>query len=120
MFKVIIAGGRDFNNYRLLTRKVDYFLSEKYKTGEEIQVVCGGARGADDLGRDYAEDRDIDVALFPADWNKHGKSAGYIRNQQMGDYADALIAFWDGESRGTKNMIDIMNKLGKLVRVVNY
>lgn len=118
MFKVIIAGGRDFKNYEYLSRKCDYYLIGKDR--DEIQVVCGCARGADELGRDYAEDRDIDVKLFPADWDKYGKSAGIIRNKQMAEYADALIAFWDTKSKGTANMITLMRDMGKPVRIVKY
>lgn len=61
--------------------------------------------------------RDIPVKRFPADWDRHGRAAGPIRNCQMAQYADALIAIWDGKSRGTKNMIDEMNKCGKPVLI---
>ena len=60
------------------------------------------------------------MALFEADWGTHGKKAGILRNIEMGDYADALIAFHDSESKGTKHMIEYMKSLGKPVRVVRY
>ena len=60
------------------------------------------------------------MELFPADWKKYGKSAGYVRNSEMAEVAESLIAFWDGKSRGTKNMIDIAKNKGLKVRIVNY
>ena len=112
--KTIIAGCRDFTDYNLLKSKVDYYRKDNAIT----EVVCGGATGADALGENYAVQNGIPVKGFPADWNKHGKAAGPIRNRQMAEYADCLIAVWDGKSRGTKNMIDEMNKLMKPVYIV--
>jgi NADPH-dependent 7-cyano-7-deazaguanine reductase QueF-like protein len=66
----------------------------------------------------YAKENRIELKVFPADWNKHGRAAGPIRNAQMGDYADQLVAVWDGKSKGTKNMIDYMNKLMKPVYII--
>lgn len=114
--KVIIAGGRDFNNKALLEKKMSFY----FQNIEINEVVCGCAKGADTLGRDWAEDKDIPVELFPADWDKHGKAAGYIRNKQMAEYATHLIAFWDGESRGTKHMIDLAKEYGLEIRIVKY
>ena len=112
--KTIIAGCRDFTDYNLLKSKVDYYRKDNAIT----EVVCGGATGADALGENYAVQNGIPVKGFPADWNKHGKAAGPIRNRQMAEYADCLIAVWDGKSRGTKNMIDEMNKLMKPVYLI--
>lgn len=71
------------------------------------EVVSGTALGIDQAAIEWAHGVGIPVRKFPANWNKHGKRAGYLRNEEMADYADALIAIWDGESRGTKHMIDI-------------
>ena len=68
-------------------------------------VISGGARGADRLGEQWARSHGIPFQVFPADWDKWGKSAGYVRNKQMAEVAEALIALWDGESRGTNDMI---------------
>ena len=91
---------------------------------EEIIVISGCARGADSLGELYAKTKGYATGKMeerhPADWNKNGKSAGYIRNEQMAEVADALVAFWDGKSRGTANMIDNMNRLRKPVRVIRF
>lgn len=111
--KVIVAGGRDFNNYKRLSEVLDNLK-------QPFEVVCGEAKGADSLGKRYAKDNELTVHRFPADWDTHGKSAGYKRNEQMADFADACIAFWDGQSRGTKHMIDIATRKGLKCLVVKY
>ena len=118
-FKVIIAGSRGFSNYKLLKEKCNEYLREKRKE-YNIIIISGGARGADTLGEKYAQDEGFSLEVFPANWNKFGKSAGFRRNEQMAEVADALIAFWDGKSHGTKHMIEIMENKKLLVRVVNY
>ena len=117
MFRVIIAGSRDFSDYALLKRTMDTLLSN---IKEDITVVCGKARGADTLGEQYAKERGYAVAYFPADWDKYGKAAGFIRNEQMAQNADALVVFWDGKSRGTKNMIELAAKYKLKVRIKKY
>jgi len=116
MFKVIVAGGRDFADYDLLKSKLDNLLVNR----DPVEIVSGTARGADKLGEFYAKRSQLAVALFPADWDLYGKSAGYKRNAQMADDADALVAFWDGKSRGTMHMINLAKSAGLQVRVVNY
>lgn len=100
--KTIIAGSRTITDLRLLEQVIE-------NSGFNItEVVCGGARGVDDLGRKWAGNGNrVPVKMFPANWDEFGKSAGYRRNVQMAEYADALIAVWDGVSSGTKHMIDI-------------
>lgn len=110
--KVIIAGGRNYNKQHIVDATMKYITA---KDGADItvtEVVCGCARGADTLGRNWAEAKEIPVKEFPASWKEHGKKAGVLRNVEMANYADALVAFWDGESRGTKHMIDTANKKG--------
>jgi len=114
--KVIIAGGRNFNDYNKLIESCDNILVNQ----KEVEIVSGTAAGADTLGERYAQEKGYEVKKFPAQWDLYGKSAGYKRNQQMAEYADGLIAFWDGKSKGTKHMIDIANKMGLKVRVVRY
>ena len=116
--RVIIAGGRDFNDRKLLKEKCDKILGNTPR--EELQIVSGGARGADLCGEGYAQDNNIDYVVFNADWKKYGKKAGILRNEQMAKYSNALIAFWDGKSPGTKNMILTAKKLGLKVRIVKY
>ena len=115
-FRVIIAGGRDFTDYELLCRKLDHIL----KNVQSICVVCGEAKGADSLGRRYAKEHGYDIDSFPANWEKYGKQAGYIRNKKMADNANALVAFWNGKSKGTAHMIEAARKEGLEVRVVRY
>lgn len=117
MFKVIIAGTRDFNNYHLLKMKLDKILSN---ITDDIVIVSGKARGADTLGEKYAKEKGYQIAEFPADWEKFGRSAGYKRNVQMAEYADACVCFWDGRSPGTKHMINIANQYKLQIRVVKY
>jgi len=117
MYKVIIAGGREFSDYEYLRSCADADLAG---ITDDIEIVSGGASGADALGERYAKEKGRTVALFPADWNRYGRSAGPRRNRQMAEYADALIAFWDGQSRGTKNMIDTATAKGLKVSVHNY
>ena len=119
IFRIIIAGGRDFNDYNLLKEKVDNLISEKQKT-HQIYIVSGKARGADSLGEKYANENGLNIVEFPADWDKHGKSAGYKRNVEMAENADALIAFWDGDSRGTKHMVDIAKEKNLPTRIIRY
>lgn len=86
------------------------------------EVVSGTARGPDTVGAQWAVDQEppIPVKEFPANWNTHGKKAGYLRNKEMADYADALLAIWDGKSKGTKHMIDLASKAGLDVWVYKY
>jgi hypothetical protein len=111
--KVIIAGSRTFNDYELLKRVCNETLTTI------TEIVSGTANGADKLGERYAKEKGYSIKQFPADWNKHGKSAGYIRNKQMAEYADALIAFWDGKSKGTKHMIDLAKYHKIKVKIIN-
>lgn len=116
MFRVIIAGSRTFEDYNILKEYMDFLLRD-IKTKEEIEIVSGQARGADALGERYALDRGYIVKQFPADWTRYARRAGIMRNEKMGDYADALVAFWDGKSRGTKHMIEYAKSKNLKVRV---
>ena len=119
IYKIIIAGGRDFMDYNLLKEKVNKILQEK-KVTHKIVIISGCARGADTLGLRYASENTFDVEEYPADWDKYGKKAGYVRNVEMAENADALIAFWDGKSKGTKHMIDIATERNLPIRVIRY
>lgn len=119
LFRVAIVGGREFNDYALLSRYVNHMLSTKMKTHKVI-INCGTARGADTLGERYAIERGLQVNYFRPDWNKEGKSAGHKRNIQMLSQSDAVIAFWDGISPGTKHMIQSTKAAGKPVAVKHY
>lgn len=117
-YKVIIAGCRDFTDYELLREKCDYHLQNLRL--EDIVIVSGHASGADSLRERYAQERGFQLETYPADWQAHGRAAGPIRNAKMANVAHALIAFWDGKSRGTKNMIETARKYNLKVAVVRY
>ena len=117
MFRVIVAGSRDFKDYQLLEKTLDYFLQN---INEPIHILCGMANGADALGLLYAHWHDCELEKYPAKWDIHGKRAGFIRNEEMAQNADALVAFWDGKSHGTKDMIKRAREHGLHVKVVRY
>lgn len=109
--RTIIAGSRTVTDIRMIEEAVAESVINI------TEVVCGGARGADELGRQWAVKNNIPVKMYPAKWDEYGKSAGYKRNVEMAGNADALIAIWDGESKGTKHMIDTANKFGLLLYI---
>ena len=119
-FKVIVAGTRTFKDYLLLNNEVLQTVALNLRWGHEPEIVSGGAPGADTLAVTLATAHKWPFKIFPADWEKHGRAAGPIRNKQMAKYADMAIVFWDGKSRGAQNMIQQMRELGKPVKVVIY
>lgn len=113
--KLIIAGGRDFSDMVLLRESLA--MVRPYVT----EVVSGCARGADTLGEFWAEENRLPVHRCPADWDRHGRErAGKLRNAEMAAYGDALVAFWDGRSDGTLNMISLARAKGIPVNVIRY
>ena len=112
--KLIIAGSRTITNYTPVnvTKWLHAFNLRP------TEIVSGGARGIDELGERWAKLYGIIMKRFNPDWITHGKAAGPIRNQQMAEYADALMVVWDGKSRGTKNMMEEMKKVDKPIYVV--
>jgi hypothetical protein len=115
--RIIIAGSRNFNDYLLLKETMLPFTSKL--DIDTIEIISGGARGADKLGEIFAKELNYKLKLFSADWSL-GKHAGYLRNKQMADYGDALVAFWDGESKGTKMMIELAKTKKLKIKVIKY
>ena len=115
--RICVAGGRDFHNYKVLTAVLMQYLSE---SPEKAAIVSGGANGADALGERYAREHRMELHIYPAEWQTYGKRAGSIRNAAMAHIADELVAFWNGRSHGTRNMIEQMTRLGKPVAVFDY
>jgi len=111
-----IIGSRDFNNYDLLKQTILSLIN----INDVNSIVSGGANGADKLAEKFAEEFGLQKIIFKPDWNKFGKSAGIIRNSDIVKNSDMVIAFWDGNSKGTKKSIDISKKLGKKLKVVTY
>lgn len=99
--KIIIAGGRNFKNYSVLEMNCNQILKKYGK----LEIVSGGALGVDQLGERYANKNNIVIKRFPANWSLYRRAAGPRRNEEMAIYADVLIAFWDGKSKGTGDMI---------------
>ena len=113
--KLIIAGSRGITDIDTLIKAIScYDLKDKI-----TEIVSGTALGADRLGEIYAEMNNIKLTKFPADWKHYPRSAGYKRNLEMSVYGDALLALWDGKSRGTKHMINVSQKKKMLVHVYN-
>ena len=118
-YRLVVCGCRDFSDYKLLSKEIDSFL-KNIVNNRSVTIVSGGANGADKLGERYAHEHGLKVDLHPALWEQFGKAAGVRRNQEMANISDAVIAFWDGESRGTKNMIDRAREASIPCKVVQY
>lgn len=112
--RVVVAGSRGFGDYALMERKLDALLSRL----DRVEIVSGGAKGADSLGERYAIERGLRLRRMPAYWEAFGRAAGHIRNRRMSWYGTHLVAFWDGSSPGTKGMIELAKEDGLAVRVV--
>ena len=111
--RVIVAGSREIRDIDLV-----FFAMASSKFPIRT-VISGGARGVDTLGEQIAKKYNINLEIYPADWNTHGKSAGYKRNELMASKAEGLVAIWDGQSRGTKHMIDIAKRYQLKIYVYN-
>ena len=121
--RLIIAGSRTFNDFDRLKAVADQVIEEN--AGQdmddgEVTIISGGARGADKLGERYANMNLFDLEIYPAKWDVYGRSAGYRRNEQMARIATHLIACWDGQSRGTKHMIDLAHQNFLKVTILRF
>lgn len=114
--RVCIAGTRTFNDYSLLKT----IITHAFFDISRLHIISGHAKGADELGERFANENNLLLDIYPADWRLYRNRAGAIRNAEMAQVSDCLVAFWDGESRGTKNMIKNMKKLKKPVLIYNY
>lgn len=128
--RIIVAGGRDFNDCDLLSTTLLGIIENLITTNIldkslQLEFISGTCRGADILGEQFAESCGYKIKRFPANWEGFGKRAGYIRNGYMAKYASEadigiLVAFWDGSSRGTGHMINIAKRYGLDVKVIKY
>lgn len=124
--RIIIAGSRNFSDYQLLRKEVLAFVRKHHIHRKIVKIISGMAKGADILGEQFAEEFNLEIKRFPADWDVLGKRAGYVRNEEMTKYAiengnrGVLIAFWDGKSKGTKHMIDLAEKNDLYVHIVRF
>jgi hypothetical protein len=110
--RLIVAGSRDYEDYATVAAtllQMEWFITE---------IVSGGCRGVDQLAIRWAKENDYKCTIFIPNWTVYHKAAGPIRNKKMAQYGDGLIAFWDGVSRGTKNMIDCALEVGMFIKVI--
>ena len=124
--RLIIAGGRDFNDLPLVKISMAAFCNEHFAAPNQITIISGMCRGADILGCDWARTMGSEIVKMPAWWRgednngPYNKAAGYQRNERMARDATHLIAFWDGKSKGTGHMIDLGVQYNLKTKVVNY
>ncbi len=120
--RIIVCGGRDFRDKQKCFSVLEEVLG-RYKT-DELEIVSGHASGADSFGEEYAKLNGIKSSVFKPEWKRYGRAAGPIRNKEMLKYAEEetpiVVAFWDGTSRGTKNMISVAQNDGAEVHVISY
>ena len=115
--KVAVVGSRSINDRDLIIS----FIEESHSFDKQYdKLISGGARGVDTIAEDYAKSKEIRTIIFYPDWEKYGNKAGFIRNEEMAEYGDFLVAFWDGKSRGTAQMIQAMKRKGKHGKVVLF
>jgi ribonuclease HI len=117
--KIIIAGTRHYNDYPIFHKTLLKNISDLKIDLNTIEVVSGTCEGVDKMGERFAKSNNLKIHEFPADWLKYGRAAGPIRNRKMAEFADMLICFWDGKSKGTTNMISTANK-HKLNVIINH
>ena len=114
--KLAIVGSRTFNNYQKFIEVLN-IIKSKYNINT---IISGGASGADQLGELYADRFKIKKMIFPADWKKYGKKAGFLRNVDIIKNCDICLAFWDGQSHGTKHDIDLCVQYNKKCFIFNF
>ena len=120
-FHCLVVGSRGFNDYSLMCHKLDTFLANH----KDPVIVSGGARGADTLAERYADERGLRKVVMKAEWDRYGEKAGYIRNREMHKYISrakkrGVVAFWDGNSPGTRSNFSLAKEYGNDIRVVKY
>lgn len=109
--KLAVIGSRNFLDYPFLESK----LRELAALFSVEEIISGGARGADSLGARFASEHGIPFKVFSADWARLGRRAGHLRNKEIVAYADVLVAFWDGCSRGTRDALLQARRAGKRI-----
>jgi len=116
---IAIVGSRCWPGQQIgaITYKIGQLALQFSGMLEDITIISGGAPGVDTWAEHIAKDFGLQTRIYPADWKTHGKAAGYLRNEEMVKAADIVIAFWDGESKGTKLTIDLALKYRKVLEV---
>ncbi len=101
-----IVGSRCFTDYSRVEKEINFFI-EFINQGKPSKIISGGAIGIDTLASVYAKNNNIAMITLKPEWKRFGKSAGYIRNKDIIDQSDYILAIWDGKSKGTKHSIDL-------------
>lgn len=114
--RVVVAGCRNYDDYEEAKEFIDFCIS-RIRDVYTLIFVSGGCHGADFLGECYAVENGFEVEKIPAEWERYGKSAGPRRNKIMSKIGDYFICFWDGNSKGTKSMIDFVNMENKPLKI---
>jgi hypothetical protein len=118
--RLIIAGTRTFKDFKFLEAETLQFLKRHKDLKESVTIVSGRAEGADKLGEKFAKKYGLKLDKIPAQWAELGKAAGHIRNKKMASTASHCIIFWNGLSKGSKNMAEEAEKMKLILKVVNY
>lgn len=113
---IAIIGSRSFHNYELVKSTVNDYVHQN--TIKIHCIVSGGAKGADTLAQKFALEYQLDMIVYKPDWKRFGKRAGFIRNTEIIENSDVVIAFWDGSSNGTKDSITKAKQKNKIVIVI--
>lgn len=122
VFALLVVGSRSITDYGFIKEKLGHLIGpirDKYR----FQVVSGGANGVDRLAEKYAKENGFEMHIVPAEWDKYGKRAGYIRNDAMHRYISGyshrgVVAFWDGKSKGTLHSLELAKKYGNSLRLI--
>jgi hypothetical protein len=117
---IAIIGSRSFTNYNLLNETIYDYCQKNSIDIKSLQIVSGGAIGADKLGEKFAKNNNLKTLIFLPDWAKHGRKAGILRNADIIDNSNVIFAFWDGQSKGTLNSINRSKKQNKELYIINY
>lgn len=111
--RIVVGGSRNFFDYEQLEAYLDVCLSAY----SDVVIISGHCQGTDLMAERYATEHGLAIEVIPANWKKYGRAAGPIRNREMVERSDVVIAFWDGKSRGTRSLIEYARALKKELRV---
>lgn len=114
--KIAVVGSRGFDDYELFESVMNRFLSKF----ERVSFISGGAGGADRMAERYAKEHSIEITIYKPEWKRYGRGAGYVRNKLIWEESDFGIAFWDGESKGTRHSFKLATKMSKELFVYDY
>ena len=117
IYRITIGGCRDFEDFEFFKTHLDTIIAQ-LNLDSDIIILSGHCRGTDFLAERYAVDNGFSLELFPAKWQQYGRSAGVIRNREMVLQSDLVIVFWDGKSKGTKNLINNTVELSKPLQII--